>query len=376
MAELVDARNLKFLDVYHAGSTPVRATKRNNLLPEEDCMDKKIVDENIDALKKAMTAAVSDKLMTRFLGAQYSATDAVLLAASSVSVASMSDPETMHGSFMRLVSKALCVSATDKVIDMAYKVITPAGEIQDAETLEAAQKELDSVFNTLTSSLQDVTQDVSRFSTQSERVIVASVTDTDNTDKAVVVVKGDGESQHVNIPANHIICDRCHNPGKKSKSKVLSLTHKELMPKEIQDLDGKMLCPNCLRYVNGVTSSIIMAEKARLKAEEEKKAADERDEQVKKQLAELEAEEHRLTAELEELEKALTVVPEVLKDVTASKVEECRLSIQGVRTKIESLTGNTSPIPMGPAKQQVAPTVVRTLTKAERRAMRRAVAGK
>lgn len=350
-------------------------------------MTKTIASENMDALKHALTAAVSGKLMESFLGKDYSALDAIMLASSSVAIASNSAPDTLHGSFLRMISKGLCVNAADKMTDVAYKVITPAGEISDPDTRANVQKELESVFANVKKDIEDVTSDVMRFSKQGERTLVGSVSDTDNDGKAVVLEKGAGSSSHFNIPAGHILCERCKMPGKKTKSKVLDLRRPELMPDELVALNGKMLCPKCLAWANGVIQTAIAAEEKRIAEEEAKAKADaaaaKAEEEKKKDLetlAALKEEEAKLAKELEELEATVDVVPDSLKKVVSEKVEECRLSVQGVRVKIAELTKKVSPaIPMGPAKPAVKPSVApatRVLSKKERKAIRRANAGK
>lgn len=344
-------------------------------------MSNQIITENMTALKNALTASVSGKLMEAFLGKDFSALDAVMLASSATAIASNSEPDTLRGSFLRLISKALCVNAADKITDVAYKIITPAGEISDPDTRANVQKELESVFANIKSDIEDVTGDVMRFSTQGTRTIVGSVTDSDNDGKAVILEKGTGSSTHINIPAGHILCERCHMPGKKTKSKVLDLKRPELMPDELVALNGKMLCPKCLAWANGVIQTAIKNEEQRIKEEEAKAKADaaaaKAEEERKKDLETLEAlkaEEAKLSKELEELEAAVDVVPESLKEITKSKAEECRLSVQSVRTKIAELNTRINPaIPMGPAKT-VTPTVAtatRKLSKAERKALRR-----
>lgn len=353
-------------------------------------MTKTATSENLTAMKHALTAAVSGKLMESFLGKDYSALDAVMLASSSTAIAASSEPDTLRGDFLRMISKALCINAADKITDVAYKVITPAGDISDPDTRASLQKELESVFSEVKQDIQDVTEDVMRFSTQGERVIVGSVTESDNDGKAVVLEKGTGSGSHINVPAGHILCDRCKMPGKKTKSKVLKLACPELMPDELVALDGKMLCPKCLAWANGVIQTAIKNEQERIKLEEEQAKADaakaKAEEEKKKDMEMLEAlkaEEAKLSKELEELEATVEVVPDSIKKVVSEKVEECRLSIQGIRTKIAEVTKRVSPaIPMGPVKPAATastPTTVnatRILSKKERRALRRANGGK
>lgn len=350
-------------------------------------MSNTVMNENMTALRNALTASVSGKLMEAFLGKDYSALDAVMLASSSTAIAANSEPDTLRGSFLRLVSKALCINAADKITDVAYKIITPAGEISDPDTRANVQKELESVFANVKKDIEDVTADVMRFSTQGERTLVGSVTEADNDGKAVVLEKGTGSSTHINIPAGHILCDRCKMPGKKTKSRVLDLKRPELMPDELVALNGKMLCPKCLAWANGVIQTAIKNEEQRIKEAEAKAKAEadaaKAEEEKKKDLEMLEAlkaEEAKLTKELAELEAAIDVVPDSIKEITKTKAEECRLSVQSVRTKIAELNGRLNPaIPMGPAKPvapSVAHTTTRVMTKAERKALRRANAGK
>ena len=327
-----------------------------------------VVNENLSALRNAMTATISRKLADKLLGVQRSAKDTLSLAAASSVLADASMPNTLHGDFLRLVSRSLCVVATDDLLSAARSVISSDGEPYDAATHSEMTKELESAFNGLSEQLGEVSKDVSKFSTQQEKVIVASATDKDNNDNAIVIEKGNGNGGQPHIPANHVMCERCHNPGKKSKSKVLELKRPELMPDEIAALHGKMLCPKCLTEVNAIIAAAIRKEEEAIKAQA--KADKEREEKEEKLLV-LKAEEKALADQIKELEEGTKNAPASLKKLADEQIAKCKLSIQAVREQIQSLTT----IPMGPAKP-AAPSVVKALTKKERKAQRRALMGK
>ena len=66
--------------------------------------------ENLTAIKSVMTAAVGRKMMRTILGDGYSPVQAVTLASSVVAVAMQSDPNSLHGAFIRMISRGLCAA--------------------------------------------------------------------------------------------------------------------------------------------------------------------------------------------------------------------------------------------------------------------------
>ena len=328
--------------------------------------------ENLNALKHVMTAAVGRKMMRTFLGDGYSPAQAVTFAGSVTAVAMQSDPNSLHGSFIRLISRGLCAQATTDLIDVASKVITAGGEIKDADVHKEACCELESVFG----SIEQMEENIDRFSTQAERVIEA-------TPEQAKVIDVPAEPAKKHMPAGHQECEFCHMPGKKTKGSVLKLKKPELMPDSVRELDGKWLCPKCLNSVNELIRKAIKeaeaAEAAAKKAaEDEAKAQAERDaaEAERKfnmdKLIELRAQEEELSKELATCETYAECAPSSMKEVANAKVEEIRTSLGNVRENIASLEalmngGTTIETPAVPA-----PSVVKKLSKKERKALRKA----
>ena len=335
--------------------------------------------ENLTALKHVMTAAVGRKMMRTFLGDGYSPAQAATLAGSVTAIAMQSDPNSLHGSFIRMISRGLCAQATTDLIDVASKVITAGGEIKDADVHKEACCELESVFG----SIEQMEENIDRFSTQAERVIEA-------TPEQAKVIDVPSEPAKKHMPAGHKECELCHMPGKKTKGSVLKLKKPELMPDSVRELDGKWLCPKCLNSVNELIRKAIADEEARIKAEREAQAAKdaaeaeakyaaeqeakakaEQDAQMEKLLA-LRAQEEELAAELGKCETYADCAPASMKEVAKAKVEEIRTSLGNVRENIASIEalmngGTTIETPTVPA-----PSIVKKLSKKERKALRKA----
>ena len=330
--------------------------------------------ENLVALKSVMTAAVGRKMMRLLLGDGYSPAQAVTLASAVTTVSMQSDPDSLHGSFIRMISRGLCAQATTDIIDSVSSVITAGGEIKDADTHKEACAEMESVF----SSIEAMTDDPSRFSTQGDRVLEA-------TPEQAKVLDVPTEPAKKHMPAGHQECEKCHMPGKKSKGSVLKLKRPELMPDEIVELDGKWLCPKCLNAVNEIIRKAIKdaeaAEAAAKKAaEDEAKAQAERDaaEAERKfnidKLVELRAQEKELSNKLNEAETYAAMAPEYMKEAANKPVEEIRTSLGNIRENIASIEalingGTEVPAVSAPA---VTPSVAKKLTKKERKALRKA----
>ena len=330
--------------------------------------------ENLTAIKSVMTAAVGRKMMRFLLGDGYSPAQAVTLASAVTTVSMQSDPESLHGSFIRMISRGLCAQATTDIIDSVSNIITAGGEIKDADTHKEACAELESVF----SSIEAMTDDTSRFSTQGDRVIEA-------TPEQAKVLDVPTEPAEKHMPAGHRECEKCHMPGKKTKGSVLKLKRPELMPNEIVELDGKWLCPKCLNAVNEIIRKAIKdaeaAEAAAKKAaEDEAKAQAERDaaEAERKfnidKLVELRAQEKELSNKLNEAETYAAMAPEYMKEAANKPVEEIRTSLGNIRENIASIEalingGTEVPAVSAPA---VTPSVAKKLTKKERKALRKA----
>ena len=331
-----------------------------------------VATENLTALKHVMTAAVGRKMMRTFLGDGYSPAQAATFAGSVTAIAMQSDPNSLHGSFIRMISRGLCAQATTDLIDVASKVITAGGEIKDADVHKEACCELDSVFG----SIEQMEENIDRFSTQADRVIEAT------TEQAKVIdVPTEPAKKH--MPAGHQECELCHMPGKKTKGSVLKLKKPELMPDSVRELDGKWLCPKCLNSVNELIRKAIKeaeaAEAAAKKAaEDEAKAQAERDaaEAERKfnmdKLIELRAQEEELAKELATCETYAECAPTSMKEVANAKVEEIRTSLGNVRENIASIEalmngGTTIETPAVPA-----PSIVKKLSKKERKALRKA----
>ena len=330
--------------------------------------------ENLVALKSVMTAAVGRKMMRLLLGDGYSPAQAVTLASAVTTVSMQTDPESLHGSFIRMISRGLCAQATTDIIDSVSSVITAGGEIKDADTHKEACAEMESVF----SSIEAMTDDPSRFSTQGDRVLEA-------TPEQAKVLDVPTEPAKKHMPAGHQECEKCHMPGKKSKGSVLKLKRPELMPDEIVELDGKWLCPKCLNAVNEIIRKAIKdaeaAEAAAKKAaEDEAKAQAERDaaEAERKfnidKLVELRAQEKELSNKLNEAETYAAMAPEYMKEAANKPVEEIRTSLGNIRENIASIEalingGTEVPAVSAPA---VTPSVAKKLTKKERKALRKA----
>lgn len=331
-----------------------------------------VATENLTALKHVMTAAVGRKMMRTFLGDGYSPAQAATFAGSVTAIAMQSDPNSLHGSFIRMISRGLCAQATTDLIDVASKVITAGGEIKDADVHKEACCELDSVFG----SIEQMEENIDRFSTQADRVIEAT------TEQAKVIdVPTEPAKKH--MPAGHQECELCHMPGKKTKGSVLKLKKPELMPDSVRELDGKWLCPKCLNSVNELIRKAIKeaeaAEAAAKKAAEDKaKAQAERDaaEAERKfnmdKLIELRAQEEELAKELATCETYAECAPTSMKEVANAKVEEIRTSLGNVRENIASIEalmngGTTIETPAVPA-----PSIVKKLSKKERKALRKA----
>ena len=329
--------------------------------------------ENLVALKSVMTAAVGRKMMRLLLGDGYSPAQAVTLASAVTTVSMQTDPESLHGSFIRMISRGLCAQATTDIIDSVSSVITAGGEIKDADTHKEACAEMESVF----SSIEAMTDDPSRFSTQGDRVLEA-------TPEQAKVLDVPTEPAKKHMPAGHQECEKCHMPGKKSKGSVLKLKRPELMPDEIVELDGKWLCPKCLNAVNEIIRKAIKdaeaAEAAAKKAaEDEAKAQAERDaaEAERKfnldKLVELRAQEEELAKELAKCETYAECAPVSMKEMAEKTVQEVRTSLGNIReniSSIESLLNGGTEVHAASAPA-VTPSVTKKLTKKERKALRK-----
>ena len=331
-----------------------------------------VATENLTALKHVMTAAVGRKMMRTFLGDGYSPAQAATFAGSVTAIAMQSDPNSLHGSFIRMISRGLCAQATTDLIDVASKVITAGGEIKSADVHKEACCELESVFG----SIEQMEDNIDRFSTQAERVIEA-------TPAQAKVIDVPAEPAKKHMPAGHQECEFCHMPGKKTKGSTLKLKKPELMPDSVRELDGKWLCPKCLNSVNELIRKAIKeaeaAEAAAKKAaEDEAKAQAERDaaEAERKfnmdKLIELRAQEEELAKELATCETYAECAPTSMKEVANAKVEEIRTSLGNVRENIASIEalmngGTTIETPTVPA-----PSIVKKLSKKERKALRKA----
>lgn len=330
--------------------------------------------ENLVALKSVMTAAVGRKMMRLLLGDGYSPAQAVTLASAVTTVSMQTDPESLHGSFIRMISRGLCAQATTDIIDSVSSVITAGGEIKDADTHKEACAEMESVF----SSIEAMTDDPSRFSTQGDRVLEA-------TPEQAKVLDVPTEPAKKHMPAGHQECEKCHMPGKKSKGSVLKLKRPELMPDEIVELDGKWLCPKCLNAVNEIIRKAIKdaeaAEAAAKKAaEDEAKAQAERDaaEAERKfnldKLVELRAQEEELAKELAKCETYAECAPNSMKEMAEKTVQEVRTNLGNIReniASIEALINGGTEVHTVPAPA-VTPSVAKKLTKKERKALRKA----
>lgn len=327
-----------------------------------------IIDEQLTALRTVMTGAVGRQMMRKLLGDQYSAAQSVTMAASVSAIAMQSDPASIHGAFLRLISKGLCAQATSDVCDIVTTVITPSGDVKDADVHKEACNELCSVFADLEATVAEPT----RFSTQEERLNVATP------DQAKVVTTPT-EPAKKHMPAGHQECERCHMPGKKSKGSVLKLKRPELMPQELVDLDGKWLCPKCLKEVNGIIQAAIKQEEERIKqadaaeaeakyaAEQEAKAAAEKNEKLER-LAALRAQEEELAKELAKCETYAECAPASMKAAAEAAVEEVRTNLGNVRQNIATLESEIEP----EQHTVVKPTVATKLTKKQRKALRKA----
>ena len=329
--------------------------------------------ENLAAIKSVMTAAVGRKMMRLLLGDGYSPAQAVTLASAVTTVSMQSDPDSLHGSFIRMISRGLCAQATTDIIDSVSSVITAGGEIKDADTHKEACAEMESVF----SSIEAMTDDTSRFSTQGDRVLEA-------TPEQAKVLDVPTEPAKKHMPAGHQECEKCHMPGKKSKGSVLKLKRPELMPDEIVKLDGKWLCPKCLNAVNEIIRKAIKdaeaAEAAAKKAaEDEAKAQAERDaaEAERKfnldKLVELRAQEEELAKELAKCETYAECAPVSMKEMAEKTVQEVRTSLGNIReniSSIESLLNGGTEVHAASAPA-VTPSVTKKLTKKERKALRK-----
>lgn len=330
--------------------------------------------ENLVALKSVMTAAVGRKMMRLLLGDGYSPAQAVTLASAVTTVSMQTDPESLHGSFIRMISRGLCAQATTDIIDSVSSVITAGGEIKDADTHKEACAEMESVF----SSIEAMTDDPSRFSTQGDRVLEA-------TPEQAKVLDVPTEPAKKHMPAGHQECEKCHMPGKKSKGSVLKLKRPELMPDEIVELDGKWLCPKCLNAVNEIIRKAIKdaeaAEAAAKKAaEDEAKAQAERDaaEAERKfnldKLVELRAQEEELAKELAKCETYAECAPNSMKEMAEKTVQEVRTNLGNIReniASIEALINGGTEVHTVPAPA-VTPSVAKKRTKKERKALRKA----
>ena len=338
-----------------------------------------IIDEQLTAIRTVMTGAVGRQMMRKMLGEQYSAAQSVTLAASVSAIAMQSDPASIHGAFLRLISKGLCAQATSDVCDIVTSVITPSGDVKDADVHKEVCNELGSVFADLEATADEPT----RFSTQQERTIEA-------TPEQAKVIDVPTEPAKKHMPAGHQECELCHMPGKKTKGSVLKLKKPELMPDSVRELDGKWLCPKCLNSVNELIRKAIADEEARIKAEREAQAAKdaaeaeakyaaeqeakakaEQDAQMEKLIA-LRAQEEELAAELGKCETYADCAPASMKEVAKAKVEEIRTSLGNVRENIASIEalmngGTTIETPAVPA-----PSIVKKLSKKERKALRKA----
>ena len=332
-----------------------------------------IIDEQLTALRTVMTGAVGRQMMRKLLGEQYSAAQSVTMAASVSAIAMQSDPTSIHGAFLRLISRGLCAQATSDVCDVVTSVITPSGDVKDAEVHKEACNELSSVF----ADLEATADDPSRFSTQGDRVIEA----TPEQAKVLDVPTAPAEKH---MPAGHRECEKCHMPGKKTKGSVLKLKRPELMPDEIVELDGKWLCPKCLNAVNeSIRKAIKDAEAAeaaaKKAAEDEANAQAERDaaEAERKfnldKLVELRAQEEELAKELAKCETYAECAPASMKEMAEKTVQEVRTSLGNIReniSSIESLLNGGTEVHTVPAPA-ATPSVAKKLTKKERKALRK-----
>ena len=329
-----------------------------------------IIDEQLTALRTVMTGAVGRQMMRKLLGHQYSAAQSVTMAASVSAIAMQSDPASIHGAFLRLISKGLCAQATSDVCDIVTQVITPNGNVKDADVHKEACCELESVFADLEATIEEPT----RFSTQEDRVTTA-------TPEQAKVVTTPTEPAKKHMPAGHQECERCHMPGKKSKGSVLKLKKPELMPEELKELDGKWLCPKCLKEVNGIIQAAIKQEEERIKqadaaeaearfaAEQEAKAAADKNEKLER-LAALRAQEEELAKELAKCETYAECAPDSMKEAMNTEVEKIRCNLGNVRQNIAALESEINPEPEVPAV--VKPSVVTKLTKKQKKALRKA----
>ena len=329
-----------------------------------------IIDEQLTALRTVMTGAVGRQMMRKLLGEQYSAAQSVTMAASVSAIAMQSDPASIHGAFLRLISKGLCAQATSDVCDVVTSVITPSGDVKDAAVHKEACNELCSVF----ADLEATADDPSRFSTQGDRVLEA-------TPEQAKVLDVPTEPAKKHMPAGHQECEKCHMPGKKSKGSVLKLKRPELMPDEIVKLDGKWLCPKCLNAVNEIIRKAIKDAEAAAKkaAEDEAKAQAERDaaEAERKfnldKLIELRAQEEELAKELAKCETYAECAPVSMKEMAEKTVQEVRTSLGNIReniSSIESLLNGGTEVHAASAPA-VTPSVTKKLTKKERKALRK-----
>lgn len=332
-----------------------------------------VATENLTAIKSVMTAAVGRKMMRLLLGDGYSPAQAVTLASAVTTVSMQADPDSLHGSFIRMISRGLCAQATTDIIDSVSSVITAGGEIKDTDTHKEACAELESVF----SSIETMTDDPSRFSTQGDRVLEA-------TPEQAKVLDVPTEPAKKHMPAGHQECEKCHMPGKKTKGSVLKLKRPELMPDEIVELDGKWLCPKCLNAVNEIIRKAIKdaeaAEAAAKKAAEDAaKAQAERDaaEAERKfnldKLVELRAQEEELAKELAKCETYAECAPTSMKEMANVAVNEVRTSLGNIRENIASLEAliNGGTEVHAASTPTITPSVAKKLTKKERKALRK-----
>lgn len=336
-----------------------------------------VLEENINAFSNVLTATVGRALLRKLLGEKYSIATAVALASGTAIVADRADPQTEHSRFLRMISRGLCMGVTSDLIDLGSKVITPNGDIVDAGVHNETMNELESAFNTLKEDFESVTSD--RFSKQGERVLTATVQEEEKPaeDKAVVVEKGTGKKNPVHVPVDHLICDMCHMPGKKNKGLTLELKHPEIMPKEVQDLDGKWLCARCIGKVNAMIAEAIKAKEKEMEEIKAKQIADEakaaEEKKNMEQLIALRVQEEELNKKIESLEKAAAIIDdETIKATTESRLEELRTSLGGVRMLIGNLEAKMTGTAALPAPKEmhtvVKPAVTVKMTRAQRRA--------
>lgn len=342
-----------------------------------------VIKEQAAAMSHVLTRAVGSKILRVMLGEQYSVKDGVALAAGITAIAASSDESSFHGKYLRMLSKSVNIGVTDDLVDLGLSCVSAMGDIKDANTFKEATNEVESAFNNLKEEMKNITTD--RFSKQQERSIIGTVAGNEKptAEKSVVITKGDGKP--AGMPAGHRECERCHNPGKISKGQVLKLAQPELMPNEIIDLDGKWLCPKCLTEVKSIISKAIAEEEARVKALKEKEAAEAKEKEnaadMEKLIA-LRAEEEELQKQLESYEATIQVAPEDVKTIVETRANEIRTSLGGVRMNIQALENKINgtialPAPKAPAVSvHAAPAVAPKMTRAQRKAARKAAVAK